>query len=100
MYDNPEQFKPKKELIYEDPDKVQQYKSKYIGGRDIDMQECPAYREPRKETLVDIKLEDCSAYVEQKKDLSIRLEECPAYGESRRGQEVELEDCPAYGKRT
>ena len=100
MYDNPEQFKPKKELIYEDPDKVQQYKSKYIGGRDIDMQECPAYREPRKETLADIKLEDCSAYVEQKKDVSIKLEECPAYGESRRGQEIELEECLASGIQT
>ena len=100
MYDYPEQFKSKKELIYEDPDNVQQYKSKHIGGRDIDMQECPAYREPRKETLADIKLEDCSAYVEQKKDVSIRLEECPAYGESRRGQEIELEECLAYGIQT
>ena len=64
----------KNEVIYEDLDGLQPNVVMTIKRK-----ECTDYgKSPRG---ADIKLEDCPAYVEQKrKDKSIRLEECPAYG--------------------
>ena len=59
---------------------------------DMKLKECLAYENPP-----DIELEECPAYVEKKKDQDIKLEECPAYVEKKKDQAIELEECPAYG---
>ena len=89
------EYRPKKDesLVYDEPDSVQQHKTKYL-----QLNENPAYgKQGRK---ADIKLEDCPAYMEQKKDQSIKIEECLAYEEQVTVPGIKLEECPAYGKRT
>ena len=67
----------KDEVVYDEPDDLQQYKLK--GDTEIDLQDCPAYGKPNRRE--DIELKECPAYVERK---DINLQECPAYEESRR----------------
>jgi hypothetical protein len=42
-----------------------------------------------------MELEECPAYVENKKS-EIKLEECPAYGQAKKDGDIELGECPAY----
>ena len=76
VYDYPDltEYKPKKDepLVYDQPDSLQQYTTKYM-----QLNENPAYGKPAREA--DIKLEDCPAYLEHRKDPNVALEECPAY---------------------
>ena len=62
------------EVVYDYPDirQLRNYRPKNDG--DIKLKEYPAYEKPP-----DIELEECPAYVEKKKDQDIELEECPAY---------------------
>ena len=88
------------EVVYEDPDNIQQYIPK--NDQDIKLKECLDYETPIKQP--DIELEECPAYVEKNKEISnIELEECPAYVEKKKDlSDIELEECPAYveSKRT
>ena len=48
------------EVVYEEPkDYLEPRKSKDDGGREIMVQECPAYENPRE---VDVEMEECQAY--------------------------------------
>ena len=49
------------EAIYDEPDCIQQYKSKK--DKDPEMEECPAYGQANK----DVELEECPAYVQANK---------------------------------
>ena len=46
------------EVVYEDPDRIQQYVQK--NDQDIELKECPAYGE--REKRQNIELTDCPAY--------------------------------------
>ena len=71
----------KVEVVYEEPASLQQYVPK--NDQSIELKECLAYEKPFKQS--DIELVECPAYVEKKKEISdIELEECPAYVESKR----------------
>ena len=79
----------KNEVIYEEPDRQEPYK--LTKDEYTELKECPTYVNPGKQA--DIKLEDCPAYMERKKDT---LEDCLAYGESRGDFNDSLDACPAY----
>ena len=80
-------IRSKKEVIYEEPDSHQPYNN-VMKDEDMELKEYPTYGKPGRQA--DIELEDCPAYVEQKK------EECLAYGESRRDLNVSSDACAAY----
>lgn len=74
-------------VVYDEPEDLQQYQS--TGEGEIKLKECSAYG--KLGTEVDVRLEDCPAYVEQtEKDLGIRMD---AYGGTR---SITLDTCPVY----
>ena len=65
----------KTEAIYNEPDCIQQHKSK---KEEAELEECPAYEQAKK----DLDLEECPTYEQAKKELELR--ECPPYVEKRK----------------
>ena len=81
------------EVNYKEPDRQEPYNNNNKLTKDeyTELKECPNYVNPGKQA--DIKLEDCPAYVERKKNT---LEDCLAYGESRGDFNDSLDACPVY----